>query len=115
MLTVQQTRGETQGKGCCLLRGQEGRRQEAFTGQEDRQGRLQDGRGPRRLRLLEIVANCTTSLTFLCDFTLEWRGGSGHQLHLRGWWDMAGWLSDICCASQAWELIKINEIDQWRL
>jgi len=78
MLTRSQTRGAPQGEGCCLLRAQEAGCETAIRGEEEREGRQENGAGPRGLRLLEDVA-MRTLFCPLCDFTLDWRGGSGHQ------------------------------------
>lgn len=56
MLTDVQTRGETQGQGCRLLRAQEAGRETAVRGEEEREGRQEDRHGPRGLRLLKAVA-----------------------------------------------------------
>lgn len=105
MLTaVLQARGEAQGQGCCLLRAQEAGRETAHRGEEDGEGRHEDDGGPPGLRLLEIVANSHTSLSFMrfhsrlarwfrASTSFAWMVGIGN-----------GYLTH--CASQAWDLIN---------
>lgn len=104
MLTLLQARGEAQGEGCCLLRAQEAGREAAVRGEEDRQGRREDDRGPPGLRLLGIVADSYTSLSFMrflsrsarwfrASTSFAWMVGIGN-----------GYLTR--CASQAWDLIN---------
>lgn len=105
MLTLsQQARGEAQGQGRCLLRAQEAGRETAHRGEEDREGRHEDGGGPQGLRLLEIVASSQPDLSFMrflsrlarwfrASNSFAWMVGIGH-----------GYLTH--CASQAWDLIN---------
>lgn len=54
-LTFKQVGGAEKGQGCRLLRAQEACSAPAVGGQEERQGRHQDGDGPRVLRILMVA------------------------------------------------------------
>ncbi len=100
LIKTKQTRGETEGQGCRILRPQEGRTQTTIRRAKERQGRHQDPEAARRIRLLDHLVYFRIALGYFGRVFLLLRliahKSIGNALFFcgrsQGWMEKIGWM-----------------------